>query len=431
MIRRIVSILLVILALAIIVYIDLPQNLPIKVQMFGKSYRIVINQPAIDVTLSGRQIQKQFKTHLGLDLQGGSHLVFEARMKDVPPSERPDALVGARDTIERRVNLFGVSEPNVQTMTVDGKDRIVVDLPGIENVAEAVALIGQTAQLDFREEPATDEAKTATDTPLFLRLNKKTGLTGKHVKKSTIQFDSQTGKPSVGLEFNEQGAKLFEEITQRNIGKPVGIFLDEYPLSLPTVQQVITGGQAVITGEFSVEEAKKLSIAINSGALPIPVTLVEQRNIGPTLGKSEVEKSITAGLIGLTAVILFMIIYYGRLGVIASTALLIYGLLSLAIFKLIPVVLTLPGVAGFILSIGMAVDANILIFERIKEEQRKGQDTTIAIKLGFGKAIDAIKDANITTLLVAFILFNLWESSLLVMSIFAPESFNLSKRAFS
>jgi preprotein translocase subunit SecD len=210
----------------------------------------------------------------------------------------------------------------------------------------------------------------------------------------------------VVLQFTKEGADLFAKITERNINKPVGIIIDNFMISAPIVQQTITNGNAVINGTFTVDEAKKLATSINSGALPLSIKLVEQRNIGPTLGKIEVQKSVYAGLIGLLMVFLFMIGYYGRLGIIASLALVIYGMISLAIFRLIPVVLTLPGIAGFILSIGMAVDSNILIFERIKEELRKGKDFDVAKRLGFGRAIDAIKDANITTLLIAFILFN-------------------------
>jgi len=327
----------------------------------------------------------------------------------LPAADRADALASARDIIEKRVNFFGVTEPNVQTAKSGNSERIIIDLPGIENVQEAVALIGQTAQLSFNEE-ATVSAAVATQTPVFARLTQQTGLTGKHVKKATVQFGSgdgtQAGSPSVGLKFNSEGAKLFEEITRRNVGKPVGIFIDKALISAPTVQQEIIGGEAVITGQFSIDEAKNLAVAINSGALPVSINLIEQRNIGPTLGKQSIEKSIVAGIIGLSTVILFMIIYYGRLGLIAAAGLLIYGLISYAIFKAIPVVLTLPGIAGFILSIGMAVDSNILIFERMKEESRKGKNFDIAFRLGFGKAIDAIKDANIATLLVAFILFN-------------------------
>jgi preprotein translocase subunit SecD len=388
-----------------IVLIDLPEDIPIRFKIGNFKVDTKINPLKLDINLFGKRIQRDFKTRFGLDLKGGSHLVFEAEMKSINPADREDALLSARDIIEKRINFFGVSEPTVQTLK-SGKDyRIIVDLPGIENVNEAINLIGQTAQLDFRED-ASPEAKIATATPILARLTKKTGLTGKHVKKSAVQFDRNTGKPVVGLEFNNEGAKLFEEVTKRNVGKPVAIFLDEFLLSAPTVQQVISGGQAVITGNFTFDEAKKLSIAINSGALPVSIKLIEQRQIGPTLGKTQVSKSIFAGMIGLAAVIIFMIAYYGKLGLIASIALLIYGLISLAIFRAIPVVLTLSGVAGFMLSIGMAVDANILIFERIKEEKRRGKADDIAIKLGFGKAIEAIKDANLTTLLVAFILFN-------------------------
>ena len=292
-----------------------------------------------------------------------------------------------------------------------------------------MSLIGTTAQLEFKEYDAAAASEAAQlnalqgatgsadllqqqqqDFLTFLASFKPSGLNGSHVKKATVQFSSGSASdvgPSVQLVFNKEGAKLFEDITGRNIGKPLGIFIDGVPVTQPpTVKQKIIGGEAVITGNFTVEEAKKLAISINSGALPIPVTLIQQSNIGPTLGKESVQKSIMAGLVGLSAVILFMIVYYGRLGVIATVGLLIYALISYAIVRSIPIVLTLPGIAGFILSIGMAVDANILIFERIKEEQRKGKAFEQAVKLGFGKAMDAIKDANIATILVAFILYN-------------------------
>ena len=389
----------------LIIWIDLPENLQVKYKFGKKNIDFKINPLSVDREIFGVKIKKNFNTQLGLDLKGGSHLVFEADKSKVKSADLQDALNSVRDIIERRVNLFGVSEPVVQMLKSQGNYRVSVDLPGITNVSEAVKLIGQTAQLSFKEELLTDN-KEATKTPIFLRLNKETGLTGKHVKKAGVVFDPQDGKPQVSLNFSKEGAKLFGEITKRNINKPVGIFIDQLLISAPTVQQEITGGEAVITGDFTVDEAKKLAIAINSGALPLPIKLVEQRNIGPTLGKIEVQKSVFAGAVGLFMVLLFMVLYYGRLGLIAAMGLIIYALISLAIFRAIPIVLTLPGIAGFILSIGMAVDSNILIFERIKEELRKGNDFDIAIRLGFGRAIDAIKDANITTLLVSFILFN-------------------------
>jgi preprotein translocase subunit SecD len=388
-----IKLLLLTIIFLFIVWVDLPEN-------FKTKYKI---PSQISFNIFGVDIKKDFTTKLGLDLKGGSSLIFEADTSKVKKEDLNDAINSARDVIERRVNFFGVTEPQIQTVKTGNKYRLNVDLPGISNYEEAIKLIGQTAQLKFME--LADE-KIATSTPVFMQLTKDTGLSGIHINKSTIEFDSQTGKPQVGLKFNKKGAELFAAITKRNIGKPVGIFLDNMPLTTPTVQTEISDGSAVITGNFSTDEAKKLTIAINSGALPLPIKLVEQKNIGPTLGEMEVRKSVYAGAIGLTMVLLFMIFYYGRLGFIASLALIIYGLISLFIFKFIPLVLTLPGVAGFILSIGMAVDSNILIFERIKEEQRKDKPFDIAVRLGFGRAIDAIKDANVTTLTVAFILFN-------------------------
>lgn len=406
--------------LALVIWIDIPQNIPIKLDYRSIHIDTQIGPPSIDITVFGKKIYKSFETKLGLDLRGGSHLVFQADLSKTADSDKNDALISARDTIERRVNFFGVSEPNVQTVRAGDDYRISVDLPGVENIDEAISLIGTTAQLEFKEE-ATDEAvlkqidQMASDSPqlaFYLKLSNPTGLNGAHVKKATVQFGqsgnngANLGSASVGLEFDKEGADLFEQITERNLNKPLGIFIDDQLLSAPTVNQVISGGDAVITGQFTPDEAKSLANAINSGALPVPIQLIEQRNIGPTLGQESIEKSIVAGVIGLASVVLFMILYYGRLGLIAATGLLIYGLISFAIIRAIPVVLTLPGIAGFILSIGMAVDANILIFERIKEEQRKGRTFKMAMDLGFGRAIDAIKDANIATLLVAFILFN-------------------------
>ncbi len=394
---KVVKIIFFVIIVGLIIWIDLPENL--KVGSF------VINPLKIDTNIFGLKIKKDFKTYFGLDLKGGSHLVFEADTSKIKSGDLQDALNSARDIIEKRVNYFGVSEPLVQTLKSGNNYRIIVDLPGITNVQEAVRLIGKTAQLTFKEE-ASPEAKIATMTPFLNNLTKETELTGKHIKKASITFDPQTGKPQVALTFNKEGIKLFADITNRNVGKRVGIFVDDFLISAPVVQVPIVDGNAVITGNFTIEEAKKLAIAINSGALPLSVKLIEHKNIGPTLGATEIKKSFYAGIVGLFMVLVFMIIYYGRLGFIASLALIIYGLISFAIFRSIPVVLTLPGVAGFILSVGMAVDSNILIFERIKEELRKNKDFDIAVRLGFGRAIDAIKDANITTLLVSFILFN-------------------------
>lgn len=394
-----------IILLVLLVGICLPENVPVKFNVNKSKVNFVINPLSINTTILGIQIKKEFKTKLGLDLKGGSHLVFSVDTKGVKAEDKQDALASARDIIEKRVNFFGVSEPLVQNIKSGNENRITVDLPGLENVSQAVALIGQTAQLRFVEEGPLD-SKIASTASLLEKLNKDTGINGTHIKKATVVFNQENGTPQVALAFTAEGAKKFEEVTGRNIGKPVGIFLDYMPISAPTVQQKIIDGNAVISGSFTTDEAKKLAIAINSGALPLPIKLIEQRNIGPSLGAEDVQKSVIAGGIGLLMVCVFMIGYYGKLGVISTVALALYGMISFAMFRAIPVVLTLPGIAGFILSIGMAVDSNILIFERIKEEQRKGKDFRSAIRIGFGRALDAIKDANVTTMLVAFILFN-------------------------
>lgn len=351
-------------------------------------------------------LHKRFQTHLGLDLSGGTHLALEADMKDITQAERGNALESAKQVIERRVNLFGVSEPIVQSATSGDSYRIIVELPGITDVDRAIELLGQTAKLEFRE--FTDE-KDATPGAFVIPQvtnTKSTGLDGRDLKRAFVEFSTQTGEPEVSLEFNAEGGRKFAEITRRLIGKPLPIFLDNFPITWPKVNTEITDGRAVITGSFDQETAKTLALELNAGALPVPVWVVEKRVIGATLGAQSVSRSITAGLIGLTIVAVFMIAKYGWLGFMADMALVLYGLLNFAIYRGIPITLTLPGIAGFLLSIGMAVDSNILIFERFREEKRRGLPWRIAMELGFGKAWDSIRDANFTTLITCAILFN-------------------------
>lgn len=345
--------------------------------------------------------------HLGLDLSGGTHLALEADMKDIQAADRDGALESAKQVIERRVNLFGVSEPTVQTAKSASSYRIIVELPGVTDVDSAVALIGQTAQLDFRE--FLKDPSDSTDSAAFIpdiANTKSTGLTGKDLKRAQVTFSTQTGEPEVGLEFSTEGAKKFADITRRLIGKPLAVFLDEFPITAPQVNAEIPDGQAVITGSFTQEQAKALTLQLNAGALPVPVTVVEKRTVGATLGAESISKSVRAGLIGLAIVAVFMVAKYGWLGLLADLALILYGLLNLALYRWIPITLTLPGIAGFLLSIGMAVDSNILIFERFREEKRKGKPWRMAMELGFGKAWESIRDANFTTLITCIILFN-------------------------
>ncbi|MDP3758563.1 MAG: protein translocase subunit SecD [Candidatus Daviesbacteria bacterium] len=361
-----------------------------------------------------------FPLKLGLDLKGGTQLVLETQMDKIEPQNRDSALESAKQVLEKRVNLYGISEAVVQSSKVGGQRRILIELPGLKNASDAANLVGKTAQLDFREMIATPSAEATQSASALLETFKHTGLTGADLKKAQVTFGSSQGGragPQVSIEFTPKGAEKFAEITKRNINKPLGMFLDGIPISWPppVVQQEIIGGNAVITGQFTTEEAKNLSVQLNAGALPVPIKIIEQRSIGPTLGQESVNKSLIAGIIGLSIVVLFMWAYYGFLGLVADGALIIYTLLVLAIFKtglfiLPPVTLTLAGIAGFILSVGMAVDANILIFERMKEEIRWGKTKTLALELGFKRAWSSIWASNVSSLLTAAILFGMGTS---------------------
>jgi len=363
---------------------------------------------------------------LGLDLQGGTHLVYEADLSSVEGEDYNSSMQGLRDVIERRVNLFGVQEPIVQTQETVGHYRLIVELAGIKDPAEAIEMIGLTPYLEFKEQRLEEETQKildkqkevegktfeeiqeienwqlALEDPYFIS----TRLTGKYLKKAEISLDQTTFKSLVLLQFNDEGAEIFKELTSRNIGKPLPIYIDDLPISFPTVQETISGGKAQITGSFTIDEAKTLARNLNAGALPVPIILISQQSVGPTLGLISLEKSLKAGILGFLVVILFMILFYRLPGLLASLALGIYAALVLSLFKLIPITLTLAGVGGFILSIGMAVDANVLIFSRMREELKQGKDFAQAIEDGFNRAWSSIKDGNLTTLLVAVILFS-------------------------
>ncbi len=469
----------------------------------------------------------KFSPKLGLDLQGGAHLVYQADVSQIPPAERQDAVEGVRDVIERRINALGVSEPLVQTNRNGDSYRIIIELPGVFDIKEAIKQIGETPLLEFKEQnpnasqtqvlteeqkkqieesekealkkaediikrlkngedfakiakeesddPGSkdkggdlgfvqrgvfvpefdkvlfDELKDGEITPkpiktqfgyhiiqrlesrevidengqkveevharhiLIKTLNKadlinnnnvwlNTKLSGRYLKRAQVTFDRNTGSPQVAITFNEEGKKLFAEITKRNLKKPVAIFLDGELISAPVVQQVITSGDAVISGNFTIAEAKLLAQRLNAGALPVPIKLISQLKIGPSLGSVSIKKSISAGFWGLIAVMLFMLLVYRLPGLLADIALVLYATIVFGIFELIPVTLTLAGITGFILSVGMAVDANILIFERMKEELKLGKPLLAAIEEGFKRAWTSIRDSNVSSLITAAIL---------------------------
>jgi protein-export membrane protein SecD len=411
---------------------------------------------------------KELPFSLGLDLQGGTHLVYQADVENIPAGDRASALEAARDVIERRVNAFGVSEPVVQVNKgVSGEYRIIAELAGVKDVQEAIKMIGETPILEFKEQGAAtgqsifigSEGEATTTADLSAQpVWKNTELTGKYLKRATLQFNSSDGSPEVSLEFDTEGAKLFEEITGRNIGKPVAIFLDGYPISVPTVNDKITGGQASISGRFNIDEAKLLVKRLNSGALPVPISLISQKTVEASLGFKSIDNSFKAGLIGLFLVSLFMILYYRLPGFLSVLSLVVYGLTVLAIFKALPVwlsliliivmvglifytfnelkifngtlallfavigillffyalkpiTLSLSGIAGFILSVGIAVDANILIFARTREELKLGKSVSQAVDNGFKRAWPSIRDGNVSTIITCLILMFFGTSS--------------------
>lgn len=514
-----------------------------------------------DIIWRGNMV-RELKVHLGLDLQGGASLVYEADLSNIEAGQEEEAMAGVRDVLERRVNAFGVSEPLVQTNRSGESYRVLVELPGITDINRAVQEIGETPLLEFKTEgpaeltdeqrdiinnlnqSAQDQAQEALDRALsgedfaalatelsqdtvsaanggdlgyfesgqmvpefetaafgaepgtivpevietefgyhvikvddkttgkLSELNEEsaedtiaeitddatdvteatedessdvateevneeadaeleveavrashiliqkvpednsifgpnyvnTDLTGKQLQHADVEFDSQTNTPIVSLQFDAEGATLFEDMTRENEGKTIAIYLDNEPISTPVVNQTITGGQAVIEGGFDIEEAKTLARRLNAGALPVDINLVNQRNVGPTLGAEAIQHSVVAGIFGLIILVIYMIAYYRLPGVVAVIALGIYGLVLLAIFKLWPITLSLSGIAGFILSLGIAVDANVLIFERFKEELRNGKSLTAAVEDGFKRAWLSIRDSNVSSLITCLIL---------------------------
>lgn len=384
---------------------------------------------------------------LGLDLQGGTQLTIQL----MPSADIPEITVKETEAVlsvvRNRVDALGVAEPLVQTI---GTDQILVQLPGVSDPAQAERVLGGTAQLDFREEirnpeataqlevrqqelqqlllekvvadaKATEEEKQALEAKikakqaeidqLIDQIFQRTGLTGKNLKNADPQ-PTQTGSWGVSIRFDAEGGRLFAELTKNiaGTGRRLGIFLDDRLLSAPVVGPEyaatgISGGAAEITGNFTVESANDLAVQLRGGALPVPVEIVENRTVGATLGKDSVQRSVYAGVVGLLLVLIFMVVYYRLPGLIADVALVIYALLTLASFALLEVTLTLPGIAGFILSIGMAVDANVLIFERTREELRAGKSLYRSVESGFYRAFSSILDSNVTTLIACGALF--------------------------
>jgi protein-export membrane protein SecD len=382
----------------------------------------------------------------GLDLQGGVHLVYEADMKNIESGKEMESLKGVQDVIERRINAFGVAEPIIRPSKIGDSYRLIVELAGVTDVEEAKKMLKETPFLEFKEEGEKKEKLSEEESKMvdqlavqYLQNMQKnvnddkekvmtleeikksleqqflqpqwqpTGLSGKQLEKAQVNFNQQNGQPTVSLQFNNEGKALFKKITERSKGKRVAIFLDGSVISAPTVQAVIRDGRAEISGGFKLQEAKDLAQRLNAGALPVPIKLVQEQSVEASLGAESLQKSLRAAFWGLVAVAVFMVLYYRLAGVVAVIALISYAAMMVSVIKLsslspFGITLTLPGIAGFILSVGMAVDANILIFERIREELKRGRDLSAAIKEGFARAWSSIRDGNYSTIITSVIL---------------------------
>jgi preprotein translocase subunit SecD len=333
---------------------------------------------------------KDFNVRRGLDLAGGARLTYKAKTEDLSSSEATDAMKALASNIEKRVNAFGVAEPIIQTSNFNGENRLIVEMPGVTKIEEAIDLIGKTAILEFKTIGESDYVST--------------GITGKDLKRADVSFD-ELGKPQVAIEFQGEGIDKFASVTEANVGKQLATFLDGEPLQIATVNEKIVGGKAVISGGFELAEAQEIAIQLNAGALPLSVELIEQREVGATLGKESIDRSFFAGVVGIIFVSLFMIFYYRFQGILSTVGLAFYLLLMVTLIKVFGVTMTMGGIAGLILTVGMTMETDILVFERIREELRKGKAFESAVRLGFGNAWPSIKDSNVVSIIIAAMLY--------------------------
>ena len=359
--------------------------------------------------------EARFPFRFGLDLVGGTALVYRADTSKV--ADVDEAMQSLKEIIERRVNAFGVSEPVIQAeraglISGNPSNRLIVELPGYKDMEEAKRSLGETPLLEFRlENPKAKEIITANPNVSIDEVLIPTGLTGQYLSRARVEFNQTTGAPIIGLEFNKDGGDLFAQITKEHVGQVLAIILDGAIIQEPTIQEEIKDGKAQITGSYTAQEAKNIVRNLNYGALPVPIENIGAQSIGATLGASALNSGVRAGIIGFIVLSLFLMLWYRLPGMVASMALVSYIILSLIIFKLIPVTLTAAGLAGFILSIGMAVDANVLIFERTKEELKKGKAINDALHEGFSRAWLSIRDSNIASIITAVVLFWLGTSA--------------------
>jgi preprotein translocase subunit SecD len=396
-------------------YVVLPDSISHSFSFLGVKQQFSISIPRIPLNIGPLNLDRTWDLKKGLDIQGGVEILMEAQVDQIDQVDRATSLESLKTAISRRIDLFGVSESVIRTSIIGDDHRLIIELPGVTDPESALALIGETAKLEFAI-PNFIESTEATQEPQFVGFTT-TDLTGSDLRLATVTFDTDNRQPGVSLEFKDAGRDKFAKLTTENIGNQITILLDGEIVTSPVVQTAITDGRAVISGGFTeVEEAKRLAVQLNAGALPVPVSVLSQKNIPPSLGQIAIDKSVQAGMVGILAVVIFMIGNYGFLGVVSTIGLILYGIYTLAIYKLFSVVLTLPGIAGLLLSIGMAVDSSILIFERLREEVRAGRDPHSSLEVAFGRAWESIKDSNTATIITSLILFNPFNWSFLNVS---------------
>ncbi len=400
--------------LAIAGFIALPSQWEWQI----KNQVISFDKSLLKPTILGKEYSLDLPLKKGLDIAGGVQLLLEADMSKIDEADRLDALAAAVEVVRNRIDAYGVSEPVIQTAINGEQYRIIVELPGVDNADQALSLIGKTALMDFRlqdaskaaqitnSSEATSDAEYINQYLTYLDSFNKTDLTGAMLKKANSTYNQQTGQPVIGLEFTTEGREIFARLTKENIGGVLGIFIDDMPVTAPQIESAIVDGNAIISGQFTRKSSQELAIQLNSGALPVPLAVLQQKEVGASLGADSINESMLAGIIGLGLVCLFMIFNYGKKGVIADVGLIIYAVLIIALYKIFGITLTLPGLAALLLSIGMAVDANILIFSRLQEELLIGKSLNRARELAFGRAWDSIRDANAITIAIAIILIN-------------------------
>ncbi len=409
MIKKRFPLILIFLLFIFLVMLDLP-TIPIHINIGKLKINRNISHISVNSNIAGTAVNIPLKTVLGLDLKGGTEIVLQADMSKISQSDRQNVLLGAQKIIENRINLYGVAEPNVYTEVTGNIYKIVVDIAGVTNLYNAEQVLGQTASMSFDVLSPTFKGSTPTMNDLV-----STGLTGSDITGAQVIYTQSSASPGVQLLFSSQGLTKFSQIAKENVNKPVYILLDNQVISSPVISQSLAGGvvnNPYIQGNFTVSQAKDLVTQLDAGALPVPISIIQVNNVSASLGATSLKQSLIAGIVGIFIVFIFMIYFYRIFGFFADLALIIYTLLVFSIFKIIPVTLTLAGIAGFILSIGMAVDANILIFERLKEELRQGKEIKSAIENGFNRAWPSIRDSNISSLITTAILYSFGTSEI-------------------